>query len=316
MQAVKKDVRRGHLYLLKDVLDAVVRNSEVYTDLGYALAEGLERLSKERRWDPTTVLTKSHALFGAMNRVDQYTNLRSLDHQDGRRLRVNLRDHSSTWADACRTWVLDVCGHVPKTGEVTAEAVAQIVKQSSGTKLSTAALLSLSWVSTGRPTTFQYVKKEHLDTTPVYNEENKLIRYDVKITFTHHKLAAKLGALVVPTSLPPEWMDKVFTWMEQTPDSPWLFPMKNWKKYSESVTEALRTVDPTWELRHLRRGSLSTLARKGVEYATLKLFSPHTDDRTLTRYLGGGKNAGANNQRAHEAAELLYQENVTNTSTQ
>ena len=81
------------------------------------------------------------------------------------------------------------------------------------------------------------------------------------------------------------------------------------------MLSALRAQDPTWELRCLRRGSLSTMARAGVPYETLKLFSLHANDTMVTRYLRGGLHAGERNQKAFEAAKHLHPP-TKETSTQ
>ena len=49
-----------------------------------------------------------------------------------------------------------------------------------------------------------------------------------------------------------------------------------------------RLADPTMEARSVRRGALQLLAAAEVPLPTLMLFSGHTNQRTLLRYLNWG----------------------------
>jgi hypothetical protein len=309
--AMKKDTRRGHLYLLKDVLDALVRNRRTYQDMGEAMADGLNTLAEERKWVPTSVLTKSQSLHGALERIGQYSNLKD-DRGDG--LKLKLSECGSVWADACKTWVLDVCGYEPSVGEVTVEGMTEILKIGN-TRLSTAALLILCWCTTGRPETWSKVLKDDLTLTYVPGGPGETSGYQAMVRFRYHKMAHKIGARAVPTLLPVEWAKRVIAWKKETGSSKYLFPIKAWKSTTDELLQALRRQDPTWELRCLRRGSLSTMARAGVPYETLKLFSLHGNDTMMTRYLRGGLHAGERNQKAFEAAKHLHPV-IKETSTQ
>jgi hypothetical protein len=299
--ALKVDSRRGHLYTLKDVLDAVVRSKRKFHDLAEAMVEGLDIIGEERKWVATSKLSKSQCLYGALERLNQYTNLKD---KAGERLSVKLRD-SSIWADASKKWVLDVCGYEPMVDEVTVEGMTEILKPNRSS-LSSAALLILSWCTTGRPETWAKVLKKDLDWKFVKGGPGEADGYQLKVRFRYHKMAAKLGPLAVPTTLPVEWAEKVFAWMDKTESSKYIFPITEWKRTKDDLLEGLRGYNPKWELRSLRRGSLSTMARAGVPYDTLKLFSLHTNDPMMTRYLKGGLHAGERNQKAFAAAKHLH----------
>ena len=93
------------------------------------------------------------------------------------------------------------------------------------TKLSTAALLILSWCTTGRPETWAKVLKEDFNMTFTKGGPGQSDGYRVQVKFRYHKMAAKLGALVVPTLLPVEWAHKVSAWMKQTGECKYMFPI-------------------------------------------------------------------------------------------
>ena len=61
------------------------------------------------------------------------------------------------------------------------------------------------------------------------------------------------------------------------------------------------------EARSVRRGSLQTMALAGVPLETLILYSGHTNEKTLLRYLGWGHAAGARQRQMADAGAVLVQ---------
>ena len=113
----------------------------------------------------------------------------------------------------------------------------------------------------------------------------------------------------VPTLMPVEWMEKIIKWKELCPGNTYIFSANTFKKTKELLLDSLRNVewggDPKWETRGLRRGSLTAMAMAGVDYEDLKLFSLHTNDPMVTRYLKGGLHAKERHDRARAAAQHL-----------
>jgi hypothetical protein len=74
----------------------------------------------------------------------------------------------------------------------------------------------------------------------------------------------------------------------------------------EVVRGAMRKHDPTYEMRSPRRGALCCLAEAGESLKTLRMFSGHTSDRMILRYLGWGMSHGRGRKQATRAARSLF----------
>ena len=84
----------------------------------------------------------------------------------------------------------------------------------------------------------------------------------------------------------------------------WLFPGGT-RTFGPMVCAALRTANPEYSVRALRRGALQAMAKSGASEATLMLFSGHKRVDTLMRYLNWGAEAGARQIQAQQAAAHL-----------
>ena len=74
---------------------------------------------------------------------------------------------------------------------------------------------------------------------------------------------------------------------------------------SAAMLPTFRLVDKTMEARSVRRGSLQAMATAGVPIATLMLYSGHTVEKTLLRYLNWGHAAGNQRSKMHDAGRAL-----------
>ena len=90
---------------------------------------------------------------------------------------------------------------------------------------------------------------------------------------------------------------------------------REWSKLSAAITQALRTADPTFGQRALRRGALQTIAADpAVDLATVRLFSGHTNDGTALRYLNWGQRAANRARCGQQAAAALFPTATTTTT--
>jgi integrase len=71
------------------------------------------------------------------------------------------------------------------------------------------------------------------------------------------------------------------------------------------MLQTFRLADRTMEARSVRRGSLQTMAHAKVPLDTLMLYSGHTNEKTLLRYLGWGSSAGHRQQQMAAAGAVL-----------
>lgn len=97
----------------------------------------------------------------------------------------------------------------------------------------------------------------------------------------------------------------ILRWMSKTPGE-YIFPLAQWEAYKKDLAKQLKITNPEWGLKALRRGSLSTMARNGVPLSTLRLFSGHTSEAALLRYLRYGLHAEHQNRLGEEAAHHLH----------
>ncbi len=293
--AISMAQRRRHLYCLADLLN-IIKSQKWNHPLELSLVNALDALEEKRGWaSPTTKKTLAQTLFGALERLDQYTSSQLPS------LRLGLEKESS-WTDANRKWMKDVCGHSPSLEEVTMEDIMQILTPGK-TSLGAAALLILCWSSTGRPFNWLNVKREDLVLKVCEDEKGGC---DLQITWRHHKTVGTRGAFTTHSWMPTIWFQKLKKWIDSV-KGPYLFPMKLWGKITTDLKLALKQQNPNYDLKALRRGSLSTMARAGVPLETLKLFSGHKSDAMLLRYLRFGANAGDQQKRSRAAAMTLHQ---------
>ena len=84
-------------------------------------------------------------------------------------------------------------------------------------------------------------------------------------------------------------------------------PRKLFSITPPQMLSTFRLCDPRMEARSVRRGSLQTMALAGVPLETLILYSGHTNEKTLLRYLGWGHAAGARQRQMADAGAVLVQ---------
>jgi hypothetical protein len=296
---IEDETRRRHLYSWKDVMNEIGKLGKRQESLQLAIINAIDSLGENRKWVATSKSTQAASIYGCLLRLDQYTNLGYT---------IELEEMGSQWKDASKTWLKEVCGHSPRLGEVTAEGMMEILKPGR-TSLPVAVLFILCWSSTGRPFNWLYVKKPDLLIGDL--DEQNDPGHNLMITWRDHKTLGKRGAFTVPSWLPKEWGTKVKKWLLDVRGE-WVFPKAMWQGLKDGLRAALKEAAQThgkgepWDLKALRRGSLSTMARKGVSLTDLRLFSGHKSDAMLLRYLGYGVHAAEQAARGEAAARLLH----------
>ena len=123
----------------------------------------------------------------------------------------------------------------------------------------------------------------------------------MKVVFKRGKGARFSQPYTVPTVCPQVWRVLVNDYLRDMSLSACLFP-RGTGMYAPKVCLALRTIDPTFTARALRRGALQAMAKRGVPQDTLILFSGHKRVDTLMRYLDWGESADDRGRQARAAA--------------
>lgn len=126
------------------------------------------------------------------------------------------------------------------------------------------------------------------------------------VTIRRGKTVATRGPYTVWTEIPAELVPVVQTWW----DLPRLHEAKAamFRTTGAEVKHQLRSVDPAYEQRSLRRGALQNMAASGVPAADLLSFSGHANIKSLMRYLGYGRLDQAGRTRMVTQARMAFAE--------
>jgi hypothetical protein len=316
---IKNDTQRAHLYVLHDALLEIPNGGPNQGGIDACMIGALERIALQRKWVPTTLSSTAQSLFGAMLRLDQYT---------GSMKPIDLLTSGSYWKDANKAWVRMICGHTPIVGEVTPADMTSMLKKR-GVRLSTHALLACCWHTSGRPNNWLYVKKADVRVTAEDEATKKAaaekkgeamgpLGFRMSVTWRDHKTIGTRQSFTTHSWMNKETGAKVKRWMDEANNpSDWMFPKIFWESMKQEIAVMLKEITPEgvpcYDLRALRRGCLSTMARAGVPLDDLVLFSLHTGPNNgknmLVRYLSAGLHARELAERGEKAAQHLLNPN-------
>jgi len=160
---------------------------------------------------------------------------------------------------------------------------------------SSALALLLMWFTCARPGCVTKLRRRDIEfTSPVH----------FSITFGDGK-GSRFGQIyTVPSKMPEDAASFVQAQLAPLSPGDLLFPTAppNAPRQRQArLLQILREVDPSLNLRAMRRGSLQALAAVESDLAKIRQFSGHTSDETLLRYLDWGKHA----RQRHEVAQHL-----------
>ena len=116
-----------------------------------------------------------------------------------------------------------------------------------------------------------------LEIKDIIFNENRLT-----VTFRRGKGVLRRGPYTVHTQPLPAMWSEVFTKFVKERRGTRMFPQS---MQGSDLCKALRTINPKYEQRSIRRGALQTMASHGTDEETLMRFSGHTQVGTLRRYL-------------------------------
>ena len=161
---------------------------------------------------------------------------------------------------------------------------------------------------------------------------NKCIHLDpqhglVRVTIMKGKaVTARGGAYTVHAHMDKEHFKEVSRFLQpllaNTNEVP-IFPMDRSKDPNSIsrtnrvflLNRALHDIDKKLSTRSIRRGSLQVMAMDPeVSNDTLRLFSGHTNDKMLLRYLDYGRPSGTNQEASRKAALNLVRLGATSTA--
>lgn len=236
---------------------------EVGKNLPDALIGAVERLREQRKWRWSTTLKNAATIQGALAALPLYF-------EDCPPL---LLKEWPPWVKNMSNWAKKTKEEVPTQARpMVREDVDLVIRRFSRSKPHVACAIMLGWLTAARLGCIL-----QLEVKDVIQNASRLA-----ITFRRGKGVLRRGPYTVDTKpLPSSW-EVLFTQYVKERVGSRLFPTT---LQGSDLCMALRTVNPEYEQRSIRRGSLQTMAANGVDEETLMRFSGHTQVGTLRRYL-------------------------------
>ena len=288
--------RAEHVRLLKML--AAAPPEMHHWPLARIALEVLELGRKENTWCWGTVENKSGLLAAALHRLDQYT---------AGRMRPLLLKHNQEWADAGRH--IRRLAHQSMMTGLPAVLEADILKAiATAMNPDVKALLILAWATVGRCGDVSQLKTAGLEIGQPKGTKRKPGLTEMTVFFERGKVIGKIDPYHIQTVIPEEWAAFLRTWLASK-SSKFLFqqPSKAMReKFLAEVRIHLRTVNPKYDLRAVRRGAAQTLAEKNVPLADIMYFTKHADVGMLRRYLRFGKAKSTEGRKGIAAGSKLW----------
>ena len=265
-RALVKTTRSEHVRAIAFMRTSL--NDELLSlPMSTAIVEMYTRAAIARKWRSTTLLKNLTTAQGALAILPVYLQAPQI-----------LLRNCPIWSQAIRAANISSRQTLPQQPKAaTWSQVQQALDQEpSPPKFCT---LLLSWISCARVGCIL-----QLTTQDVTVHEDQT----VTIRFRRGKAVRSRGPYSVHTApVPDRYYNRLLKWLAQR--RAWLFPKTC---TGQQIKESLRKVDAQLEQRSIRRGALQTLAAiPGVTTEQLLLFSGHTTERMLLRYLNWGTEA-------------------------
>lgn len=247
-----------------------------------AIISYLSDLYVARQWKPSTMLKYMATAQAACRLLPLYV--------EAPRYLLTLSD---SWKSAMRTVAQDAIEYMPKQDKPATSADIDLIRATPTNAKFAPQLflvLMLMWATAARPGCVLKLRVSDL-----HLQGTKLLA-----RFVRGKGArARRSPYTVPTTLPPEWARILREHMQHRRD--WLFPREI---KIENFRPLLKPHGLT--LRSLRRGSLQQMAANGVSIQDLMVFSGHTQEKTLMRYLNFGAKYTSMINQAQEHSAFLW----------
>ncbi len=250
----------------------------------------LDFCTKRSAWQPQTLFRSMNTLSAALKNLACYCDQNlSIDLFSDPRWRGHFREIKQVQSRSQprnQTYALWPQVH----------AAVQICQ---GQDPSSALTLLLMWFTCARPGCVMKLRRRDIEFSSATH---------FSITFADGK-GSRFGQIyTVPSVMPPDAARFVRAQLaDLSPGDP-LFPSDppNAPRQRQArLLQILREVDPSLNLRAMRRGSLQALAAVEPDLSKIRQFSGHTNDETLKRYLDWGKMARMRNEEAQHLAAAL-----------
>jgi integrase len=253
-----------------------------------ALLAWIKERAAQRLWSAATLHRELCNLHGAWGKLPAYTNSPE---------RFSLTD-DVTFAGALRA--ASQAANEEQARQQPACATPQMSSAiAAAPDVPTKAALMLTWVCGGRVGDTLKLTANDVALDPSFATTGHM-----KVLFARGKGALLGSPYTVPTVCPLEWRGVLSAFLRGFSPEQSLFP-GGYDSHGPAVSAALRSVDPSFTARAIRRGALQAMALQGVPLETIMVFSGHKRQATCLRYLGWGNTAEGIARQARAAAAHL-----------
>ena len=178
--------------------------------------------------------------------------------------------------------------------------------------------IMITWLCAGRVGDATQFRKEDFRLDKISDDTGFM---KLRIVVRRGKAARLAQPHTIYTICPPQWATRLLAYLNEFEPTAPLFnraTAKSWGKLRAEITRVLRTNNKLFSQKALRRGALQTLAMNpSTDLATVRLFSGHTTDDMLLRYLNWGlhsnKQAAAGQKAALSLVGPTAEQQSTNT---
>jgi integrase len=274
---------RGHRAVLRWVSESIPMDLRD-APLAMALVELVNRQRLRKKWRWSTTATKMAQLQGALSSLPLYARL------NGTLRKVTLA-HCPVWVASLRAATRKAREQLGNQPKAVTSPIIRAIAQNSLIPISTRAAVALTWLTAARCS----------DSLQLRQGDVTLKGTTLTVTWARGKTVARRGPYTVSSDVPPVLLPLLQACCGGTTPTNLLFP----ETTGRMLKIALRsTGDRALEQRSIRRGALQQLAAQKMPTAVLLLFSGHTTERMLMRYLGHGRLATADQERMIDASKM------------
>jgi integrase len=257
--AITLATRRAHITAITALIEASQQYEDIH--LPHLLMNTASKLSTERKWKPATTLHFINSAVSGLQRLDQYApGTQPID-----------LSQSSIIKDIRRSWNRKVNQDLLRPRPTLTPEMFKSILRNPRLKTDTRMALLLAWATAGRVSNVLTLDRRNVTISSTG---------EISVFWTEAKTVLKRGPYTTPTFVPQEWLTPLVEWLSSKKDN--LFPPQEFHRTLRDVREAL---PKEYDLRALRRGTLSTLARAGVPEETIMILSGHVTTASLWRYL-------------------------------
>ncbi len=282
------EVRRRHLQALHMVKTALMETRFAQTPLANAIVTVLRERARARYWKASTLVREMGNLAGAISDLPLYS-----------RSPIGFKlGEAAHFAEAMRS--AEQLANAEMIGSQPAATIEEMLSAVAwAPDVATKVALALTWCTAGRVGDVLKLQRQNIKL-----DADFLTNGRTHLTFSRGKGAQLVQPYTVPTICIEEWRTLVHRFMQGMMPTEWVFPGGT-KTFGPLTNAALRTVNPEYTVRAIRRGALQAMAAAGETDATLMLFSGHKSVDTLHRYLNWGAASAARTTDAFAAAQNL-----------